>query len=211
MLESLMRIGNRAAGVLLLLALTACGEDNKPLPAYADPCTMPMAGVLACPPATINPPATTSADACRKLTTCGILAEKYMVSNDTNCSSNDECNTRGGTSECLANSTGQLKCHYHRLDYTWCLRQLTELDQDPCPPNYQITADQVAAAIHCIDVNACTVLGATFADKLRRTEGDATHPAVAMNDRYVCKQPNSEGKVVTVWTATICDAGLLSY
>jgi hypothetical protein len=211
MLDSLMRIRSRAVGVLLLLALGSCGEDNKPLPAYADPCTTPMAGLLSCPAGTINPPVTTAADACRKLTDCGILAEKYLVSNDTNCSGNDECNTRGGTNECLANSQGQLKCHYHRLDYTWCLRQLTEMDTDPCPPSYQFSSDQVAGTIHCIDASACTVLGATFADKLRRNDGTDGHPAVATNDRYVCKQPNSEGKVVTVWTATICDAGLLSY
>ena len=174
MLESIMRMGTFAAPVLLLLSLASCGADTNPHPAYADPCSTPMAGVLSCSPGSINPPATTPADACRKLTTCGILAERNMVSSEPPA-------------------------------------ELTQLDSDPCDGTVRFTQDEAQSIIACIDVTGCSALGASFADKEKRGQpvdpkGAPDGAKFADNDSYVCK-----GSTTTIWTTTICDAGLLSY
>jgi hypothetical protein len=162
-----------------------------------------MAGVLDCPAQAINPPADSISEACRKLATCNILADTHMHESGTACSSSEECNRegRGPGGECLTNEKGESRCYYHNLDYFWCVLRFTQLDNDPCDGNVRFTVDNVQAAIGCIAVTGCSALGASFPEKQQRQNGK-----VADNDKYVCKNGTT-----TIWTATICDGGLLEY
>ena len=197
----------RVAWMLIALPLlAACGADTKPHPGYADPCTTPMSGVLSCPPAAINPQAGTMAEACRKLVACGVLAESYVSPSGTACSATEDCNkeSRGPGGECLLNTSGNSVCHYHSLDYYWCMLRFTELGADPCDDQaLRFTDLHVESAVECIEVNDCSVLGAGFSEKMARLQKGKG----AENDQYICKKDGKTNK----WTATICDGGLLSY
>lgn len=86
----------------------------------------------------------------------------------------------------------------HRLDYRWCVDQLRQLPNDPCAGT-RLDADLRDGAVACILTTACTALGLPLAEKLK---GGTERPPL---DRYSCKNDTA------VWTATVCDHGLLRY
>jgi hypothetical protein len=184
------------------LALGGCGDETKPHPGYADPCTTAMAGTLGCPVSATTPGARppTVDEACRKLVSCGILAGEFLTDSGTACASSKECTATGA--ECVANSQGALRCHNPTLDFTWCVVKLSlpRGATDPCDQNVPFSVEHVQAALACIGSTPCGALGATFADKrLQRSQ----RPEI---DKYTC----SDG-VHFRWTATTCDFGLLAY
>jgi hypothetical protein len=193
------------AALLGLVAAAGCGEETKPHPGYADPCDTPMSSVLDCPSVSVpaEPEMTTEA-ACRKLVTCGILAQSYLEpGGGAGCGDATLCKDRPG-GKCLVDDKGETRCYYPDLDYYWCTARLTVARRsDPCDPSGQtpFTYQQVEAAVRCIQETQCGTLGLGFSDK---QIGDATkRPEL---DKYACK----DGKT-TVWAATICDLGLLAY
>jgi len=193
-------VGSWFVRAALAAALTGCclgcGEEDEPHPGYAEPCETPMRGVLGCPPAGTQTPKPTGPEACARLVACGILAGEYYGSQGQECSASAEC--QGG--KCLPTSSGQ-RCHYPYLDYEWCVSKLTDPRSDPCGSDQDFTALQVDSAVRCILSTPCGSLGLSFADKQQSSDkrGDL--------DKYTCK---SDSKT-TIWTATICDHGMLRY
>jgi len=202
-LLSLVRL---VAAFFLLVIWASCGEDGKPQPGYSDPCSTPMAGVLNCPPgAQENIQDFTIYDACEKMVSCGILARSYLRNEGpSDCPEGNTCDIKRG-GECLVLPEGGTRCHFPYLDYWWCTSKFTQgLRSDPCATsqesNLPYTAQHLQQALRCIAVTPCAPLGLTFEDK--RISSDK-RPEL---DKYTCK----DGKT-KVWTATICDFGLLSY
>lgn len=193
-----------AGGLLLLgfVACAGCGEDTKPHPGYASPCDTPAAGVLGCPLGPGSPAGSfTLADACRKLVTCGVLAESYYGQVGDICQNNGTCDSRRD-GKCLPRGN-ETRCHYHLLDYYWCVANLQDLGSDPCDGSDHPTPlrpEHAQEVADCIRVTTCAALGAPVNEKL---QGTAQRPAI---DKQLC----ADGKT-TIWTATTCDLGLLTY
>jgi len=85
----------------------------------------------------------------------------------------------------------------HRLDYRWCVDLLRQPPNDPCAGT-RLDADVRDAAVACILTTPCTALGLPLSQKLKGSERDPL-------DRYSCNNDTA------IWTATVCDHGLLRY
>ncbi len=186
-----------------MLAL-GCGDDFTANSGYADPCTTTMAGILGCPAASPAPKVPTVHDACQKLVSCNILAGDFLDLEWTECIDNVSCNARPG-GECHPHRDTH-RCYYPFLDYQWCYHRLTDLAAltDPCDRDQHPDEKAVQRAIECIAVTACPAMGLSFTEK--RKNQDAEEDSRPEKDTYTC----SDGET-KVWTATICDFGLLSY
>lgn len=196
----MLKIASRLAAVATaVLLLVACGEDGKPRPGFADPCSTPMAGTLGCPVApsaatTVNP---TIHDACHKLVACGILAGEFLHDSGRDCAESKDCPYGG---ECMVNGNGDRHCHNNYLDYHWCTGHLSNPGTHPCSNSLRFTSQQVDTAVQCIWSTPCASLGLLFWQK-RISSSD--RPEL---DKFTC----SDGQETT-WTATTCDHGLLEY
>ena len=181
--------------MLVVLLGFGCGEDGQPSPGFSDPCDTPMAGTIGCPatPGVRNTTPTTY-DACQKLVSCGILAGEYLRRSSTSCSTSADCT--GG--QCLSTSDGD-RCHWSYLDYRWCVGHLSNPGRDPCTNSQSFTDQQIESALQCIWTTPCTSLGLLFWQK----RISQNRPEL---DKFTC----ADGEE-TIWTATICDYGLLEY
>lgn len=158
-----------------------------------------MAGVLGCPAAPPSPRVFTVQDACQKLVGCGVLAGDYVNRTGPECTDNNSCTTRPG-GECLPHGEGH-QCFFPFLDYSWCVHRLSALAElaDPCDRDQHPGVQAVQQALDCISVTKCPALGLSFIEKRKGREERSE------KDKYICSDQTK------VWTATICDAGLLSY
>ncbi len=202
MLKSL-RLTLLSGSCLAVLAL-GCGDDFTANSGYADPCTTTMAGVLGCPAASPAPKVPTVYDACQKLVDCGTLAGEFLHRQSSECTDNDSCTDRPG-GECLPYRETE-QCYYPYLDYQWCLHRLSALADltDPCDMDQHPSVDAVQRAVDCIAVTECSAMGLSFMEKGKTR--DAEENPRPEKDTYTC----SDGET-KVWTATICDFGLLYY
>lgn len=186
---------------LAALLWGACGEDGKPRPGSSDPCDTPVAGVLGCradgdqSPAGDGLTADAATEACRKLVACGILASEYFTGSGTECELKTDC----GSGECMPNHEGAFRCHYHRLDFFWCVERLNERRANRCDNEDPFTTEEVDAIVRCIDRTQCAALGLPFDVK----QGS---PEVGALDAFVCNDGETR-----VFAATVCDHGLLEY
>ncbi|MCC6746511.1 MAG: hypothetical protein IT371_02570 [Deltaproteobacteria bacterium] len=181
-----------------LLVLTACGSDGKPTPGVLDPCESPMAGVLGCAAgqrAGITAAQPTIEATCRRLEACGIIGGAFLRPSGDECKEDSQC----GVGSCLPDDKGVPRCRYHYLDHAWCVARLTLGRSDPCGGDRRYGADELASIGRCIDQLACGSLGLPLAAKLGSAE---KRPAL---DKYTCNNGKS------MWTATVCDNGLLGY
>lgn len=179
----------------------ACGEDGKPRPGSSDPCDTPIAGVLGCR-ADRDPllagdtfPIDAATEACGKLVACGILASEYFSATGTECQLKADC----GSGECLPNHEGAFRCHYHRLDFFWCVERINERRTNRCDNEDPFTTEEVDAIVRCIERTQCAALGLPFSVKQSDQEAGAL-------DAFVCNDGETR-----VFTATVCDHGLLEY
>ncbi|MCA9664828.1 MAG: hypothetical protein KC503_04545 [Myxococcales bacterium] len=187
------------ACIVAVLVASSCGEDGEPRPGATDPCHTAAAGVLGC---AANIQATPGGNdtldvqqACRKLVNCGVLAGELLNASGTGCAGDADC----GTGECLPNKDGTPVCFYHALDYQWCVSRLVgDTNGERCGSGGFQQAE-VDAALRCISRTDCAALGAPFDLKARSR---SSRPDI---DKYTCNDGSSK------YTATVCDAGLLSY
>jgi hypothetical protein len=191
--------------VLVCLALgVGCGEDGEPGSGHYDPCDTPAAGAMGCPagaPVTTATQTFTLFDACKKLVTCGILSSDWMGSvSGTECGSSDAC--KGG--QCLPYSKG-MRCHYPLLDYAWCVRRFTTPPSTGCTDE-EFTDQDIAAMLDCIAKTPCGPLGLPFSGKVNADNKQLVSSKDRELDKITCKN-----ELTTIWTATICDHGLLRY
>jgi len=185
----------------LILAVTSCGDQDT-TSGFADPCDTPMAGVLGCPARSGYPGKTfTASDACRKLVSCGILAAaNYTVLNTTRpCAFDSDCAASSGEA-CKKASDGRLWCHTPVLDQRWCFIKLSQGGADPCDRTRTFSAQHINGALQCIADTKCEALGLPFSDKVLSKD---RRPQM---DLFVCEKPKNH-----IWTATLCDHGLLQY
>lgn len=187
------------AGLIAPL-MGGCGDGIAPEPGYSDPCQTPMGPVLGCPPGNGSPSLSTVADACRRLVGCGVLADINLVASNKRCSKEADCD-EGAGEHCMYHSSGKkFVCHLPHLDLRWCVGRLSTGSVDPCDPARGYTAEQLRGIIHCMSVRSCSALGLPFHAKV------APRAVREPLDSYQCF-----GKQLTIWTATVCDLGLLHY
>jgi hypothetical protein len=187
-----------AAGLLVFCAAAACGDDGDARSGSADPCNSIVGPALGCPARAEKPQpvAMTIGAACDKLVQCGVLAGEFFGrGSSTDCSGDDDC----GTGVCLANSEGVRTCRYHHLDHFWCVSNFDDRRTDPCNDRHVYSAEELAATLRCIERTSCGALGLPFSEKR------VSQSRRAEFDKYTCKDGDS------VFTATICDHGLLAY
>jgi hypothetical protein len=187
------------APLVCLLLWAGCGDFGQPGAGYSDPCATPMGPVLGCREGAGQAPLS-AGEACRKLVSCGILADDYLLPLAQRCTSDADCGTHLGR-KCRAGPSGELVCYYHQLDLFWCTYQLTHITTDPCDRNRSYTAAQVRNALSCIQATSCQGLGLLLTDKLVSSIWRKEL------DYYTCDNDSR----TSIWTATICDHGLLYY
>ena len=182
--------------------LGGCGEDAAPHPGFRGPCETAVGPVFGCPASgavgtsAFGPGVeATIIDACNRLVSCGQLSAERLVAGASECQSDSDC----GTGECLPNKDNAPRCHFHSLDLLWCVERLSKGRADPCDGERDFDQIEVAATLSCIVETSCESLGLPFPEKLLGRDNRADV------DKYTC----NDGK--TVFTATVCDHGLLSY
>lgn len=208
------------AGIMIMIMglLVACGEDGEPGSGFYNPCETPAAGAVGCPTNTTttspsDPQSATLHDACKKLVTCGLLASEWYGDISGECSSSDTCATTpraketGGPGKCLPSPSDKTKtvCAYHRLDYTWCVARFSIPGASGCTTQPFVDQD-ITSMIGCITSTQCGTLGLSLERKrffLDHTQLPKTEFEL---DEITCKNGTT-----TIWTATICDHGLLRY
>jgi hypothetical protein len=194
-------LGRNEAGLAVMMAcnlLFACAQEREPHAGYSDPCSTAISGALGCPAAApLQDP--DLYQACSTLVGCGILADSYLHNSGNDCVDSNDCDkTRGG--ECLQISSGT-KCHYPYLDFFWCTsRFITPPRTDPCDEKQSYTEEHAQNAVACIVATPCASLGLNFSDKHLSSE---RRPKL---DEYTCKDGKKK-----IWTASVCDQGILNY
>ncbi|PID38229.1 MAG: hypothetical protein CSB49_06630 [Proteobacteria bacterium] len=88
----------------------------------------------------------------------------------------------------------------HYLDYRWCTERLRTPIERRCSVGGHYSMQEVSATISCILATPCGVLGAPLSEK---DQGTSRRPDF---DAFFCADGKTE-----IWTATICDHGLLAY
>jgi hypothetical protein len=109
--------------------------------------------------------------------------------------------------KCLAGDDGRKFCYYKKLDYGWCVGQFSHVKTHPfenplifpCGGTQRYATQEVESILQCISTMPCNALGLPF-DYKRRSRSQR------QLDLYRCTNTNAE-----VWTATVCDHGLLWY
>lgn len=86
----------------------------------------------------------------------------------------------------------------HALDYRWCVNRLRDPGDRRCADG-RYTLEEVDLAVRCILATPCATLGAILTQKLENRD---KRPDI---DEYRCADNTS------IWTATVCDHGLLYY
>lgn len=183
-----------------LLLCSACG-DLETTGGFADPCQTGMSAVLGCAPRAGYPGERASAaDACRKLVSCGILAETHyqLDSSKKICAADSACSAPWAV--CKLAVDGKHRCHVPYLDRRWCHLRLTQSVADPCDNNVALSAPLIHNVLRCIADTSCAALGLPFASKVNPADSRSTL------DMGTCSATQK-----IFWTATACDHGWLQY
>jgi hypothetical protein len=87
----------------------------------------------------------------------------------------------------------------HSLDFRWCIGRFVAGTSHACNTGTRMTYEQVQSAARCIMATPCESLGLPLGQKIKPA---ASRPKM---DSFRCANDT------TIWTATVCDHGLLRY